>query len=562
MVPAILVGIAAVVAVLVITTDGPIYSADGAAYLGVAQNLRDGRGPTVPFDLVSDLFSPAEVVEFDGAVPSTGFPPLYPALIATVGIVGQTSVDHAARVLGALVAGVNAVLFAAVARRCLRSRSWPLAAAAAALLTANVWWALSQALVLSEALFVVWVFGAALVAPRLLRAPTAATLAGAALLGVAAVLTRHVGLSVPGALALMCLAHPAWPWPARLRRAIAVAAPSVLATAAWSAFGAIAGGEGSGAGVPAFHAPPRIVGSSIDLVSAWLFGPDLRGAGLLLLGFAVVLGGGAWAARHVLAGDAAAPPPERPRDFEVDRRATLQFLALHTALYVAGVYFARVFLDVTLPITNAHNFLSLFATGRLFLPALPALLCLVLVALEPIGDAIARATGLRRGGGPLVAGALLVVVLGGFTVYPWTQDYVDDFVRPMGFDRSAVLGALDRLEPSALIASNRPDLVWLGARRASVKYPQQTVWLTDEPNDDYDRHLAELARLLCRRGGVIVTYLPPPLGAGAVESLRAHAELRQVAAFDDGTLYAVAALDGDDRPCREPTPFSLAGDGS
>ena len=49
----------------------------------------------------------------------------------TAGIVTRTSVDEAGRILGALLAGVNAVLFYAIVLTCLRGRSRLLAAVAA-----------------------------------------------------------------------------------------------------------------------------------------------------------------------------------------------------------------------------------------------------------------------------------------------------------------------------------------------------------------------------------------------------------------------------------------------
>jgi hypothetical protein len=105
-----------------------------------------------------------------------------------------------------------------------------------------------------------------------------------------------------------------------------------------------------------------------------------------------------------------------------------------------------------------------------------------------------------------------------------------------------------------LVASRRPDLVWLASRRPSVKYPQEQVWLSQEANPDFDREVAELARLLCERGGVVVSFLPPDFGGESFASLEPYARLRPVGTYGDGALLAVTGLVGEpDRTCRAAT---------
>ena len=55
---------------------------DSASYLGTADNLRHGHGPTVPFTFLWDDYSPAEAARDRAHIWSSHFPPAYPASLA------------------------------------------------------------------------------------------------------------------------------------------------------------------------------------------------------------------------------------------------------------------------------------------------------------------------------------------------------------------------------------------------------------------------------------------------------------------------------------------------
>src|SRR5437763_10814146 len=57
------------------TSHGIATFGDSGAYFGMAENLRHGRGLTLPFDLPFDRFTPLEVFRFHGAVPRRIFLP-------------------------------------------------------------------------------------------------------------------------------------------------------------------------------------------------------------------------------------------------------------------------------------------------------------------------------------------------------------------------------------------------------------------------------------------------------------------------------------------------------
>src|SRR5437762_326678 len=68
--------------VLHATRDAQYTAPDSASYEGTAANLRHGHGPTVPFAAVWDELSPSAAAAAHDHVPSSHFPPGYPALLA------------------------------------------------------------------------------------------------------------------------------------------------------------------------------------------------------------------------------------------------------------------------------------------------------------------------------------------------------------------------------------------------------------------------------------------------------------------------------------------------
>ena len=67
-------------AVLLITKHGAGMIPDSAVYIGTRAESRPGtRSQTTPFNLLINPYSPAKAAAFDGAVPLTHYPPLFPS---------------------------------------------------------------------------------------------------------------------------------------------------------------------------------------------------------------------------------------------------------------------------------------------------------------------------------------------------------------------------------------------------------------------------------------------------------------------------------------------------
>ncbi len=101
-------GLAAIGAALgfLLVRHGVNVTDDSDTYIGVARNLADGRGLTVPFTNVLDVFSPARAAGFHGEVPFVLFGPLLSLVLAPFERINVASVD-ALRVINPLALGAT-----------------------------------------------------------------------------------------------------------------------------------------------------------------------------------------------------------------------------------------------------------------------------------------------------------------------------------------------------------------------------------------------------------------------------------------------------------------------
>ena len=139
---------------------------DDAYYHGTANALADGEGYVRPIDLLQGR-----------SVPTAEHPPLYPALLALLSLVGLDSVD-AHRLVNVVVGTLAVLAIALVARRLAGDRAALAAAAIAAVLPSFV---AADGSLMSEPVLGLLV---ALAVLQALRAREAPTLRDAALLGV------------------------------------------------------------------------------------------------------------------------------------------------------------------------------------------------------------------------------------------------------------------------------------------------------------------------------------------------------------------------------------------
>jgi len=509
--------------VFAVTRHGMAVYPDSASYLGTADNLRHGRGPTVPFTMVYDAFSPRAAAAFGNKVPSRGFPAGYPAAIAAVSIVSG-GLHAAARVLGVVLIAVNVLLLGVLTARMTNYRSIVVAFMPPAICVlvpdivpgqvAGPGWFVAHTAIVSEPLFTaaftagILAIGAAAVAPtgRDWRwVPVAGGLTAVAFL------TRYSGaaLVLSGAIALLVFGTRRVA--ARLARAavfVTVAtAPMLLAVAAVTA----GGGESTRPLV--YHPVAGNLQALVNFFGRLLFPQGwpawLRTTGLLVVVCLVVVGA-IWA------------PPRVARAWADDTRGrTLIYIVLLTLwAYVDVVMASRAFFDSKVPI----DFRILAPVRGTFLAVVVAVAFRWLVPFT-------RPTRVIAGIG---AWAFLLLVAG------WSaQSKLLTRALPRE-STSAVEAAVARLPRGTLIVSNAPDHVYVGSGRTSYALPIRHDYFTGDINADFERQVATWAELLRARGGAI-DMADGFYELATIDDLQRYVPVRLVARDAHERLYEVAS---------------------
>ena len=490
-------------------------------------NLLDGRGLTTPFNLPFNPYSPAQAVAFHGEFPLTHYPPLYPVVLAVFARFGGGLIG-VARVLNALLFGVNVVLAGLLVWRITRSTAIALVSAFGFVMTVNV--VVNHGLVMSEPLMIAIVFGGALLTPWMLRRPT---LASTAAVGAAARRqprsTRIVGVAFVVAVVVAALLWMARPWRQRVRCSVLLAVLGLGPLVAWVAVTrAVSGASDRPLRV---HLPSSVFYDTfLDTVTGWLFG---AGGDRTL--HAVVLGALVLAAVGlgvVVACDRLPPSAtaaaRRERD---DSNNLLGVLALFAGCYLAMLFVSAALFDV-----------ATASDGRVLLPVQMAIAVVVIGLVHRVASRVA-------GRAVAVSAVVLIVVI---CAWPWrsiaqgfgtvsTVDLLDHPAFPAP-TRSPLAAAVGRLPDDAAVASTFPSTLWSGSGHDVIFIPPRYYQVAGDTNDDFRKQLVELGRILTRRHGYVVLYGAVPSEFVTTGELARILKLVEVQRFAEGALYRVEGL--------------------
>ncbi len=343
-------------AVLLITKHGAGMIPDSAVYIGTARNLAQGRGLTTPFNLLINPYSPAKAAAFDGAVPLTHYPPLFPVVLAVFQKLGLDALD-AARWLNALLMGVNVFLAGVVAWR-FSGGSRTAGVATAVLVAANFNLLYVHGFVVTEPFMLAFFLGGFLLLDRLLTAPSTKVLVGLTLCCAGAALVRYAGIALTATAVVVVMLSgtlgrgdgTTGRRQARRRRSRCAAVLLVGGAgplAIWMATLAL-NGSSEGARPVAVHLPGRIdFQTTFETVAGWFVGARVsdttRVVALVGIGAIVVIV--AWlVTRDPLRGEGAPSSSSRP-----DPRSHLWILAVFAVAYVVVLVFSKSLLDRTIP---------------------------------------------------------------------------------------------------------------------------------------------------------------------------------------------------------------------
>jgi hypothetical protein len=519
-------GVLAIVIALVVTSDSPGFFPDSSVYLGTARNLLNGRGLTTPFNLQFNPYPPAQAVAFHGEFPLTVYPPLYPVALAVLGWFGAGLID-AARVLNAVLFGVNVVLGGLVIWRITRSTTIAIVSALGLALTVNV--VVNHALVMSEPLMIAIVLAGMLLVPRLLRAPTPGLVLAVGGCAAAAALARVAGVAFIVTVVVAVLLWLERSWRERLTVASLLAAIGVTPLILWVVIIRFTSDAVDVRPLRLHFPPGDVYDTFVDTVGGWLLGPNAERTGemLLLAGLVVVLAGLGW---FVVTDRVPRGAPPAVRAERTESNQLLGVLAIFVVSYLVVLYLTALLFDAGISVE-----------GRLLVPVQ------VGGALLVVG-LVYRAAA-RLGGTALAIGAAVVVVVA--CAWPWreiaqgfgttsTVDLLDHGFRAPG--RSQLGDAVAALAPGAVVASTFPPSLYAASGHDVVFIPPRWDRMSGERNDRFHAQLVELGRILGQRRGYLALYPDPPKEFATLTELSRVMRLTSVGHFTDGTLYRVDGL--------------------
>lgn len=526
--------------VVVYTTRyGMFTHGDSGAYVGMAENLRRGRGLTMPFDLATDRFSPVEVYRFGGRVPSTHYPPLYSIFLAAFAF--GRSIWDGARTIAVIVMVVNLYLATALTMRMLPARRQWAALAVPFLIAIPLGnppgWIIQDATVGSEPLFHAWWLGAFLALSYWFERRSRGALRLAIALTAAALLTRHVGFfSVFVLVGAVFAAQRA----AIGRRAASLQAAIVggIAVAPWAAvmlWGHFAGGDaGGGLRELAVHPMGGTKDALLRVITTWYLPPRWSDLARNLTWLAVVVIIGVLLAGLRRRGAIGTPLTSR----SIAARpggATLLMVLVAIPTYIVTVLLARTFSDASIPIDD-----------RMFSPVRPMLVMVLVVT-------VAWATAHLR---TAVAAAVIVAVT--FAIIQPHYDRQRRFVQHLAdTDQGKPFPELDIVRassPDTLVVSSSPDVVFAVAGHDAVMTPKRNVVVAHKANRCYDRDVAEVVALLRQHGGYVYLTVAASLYGNSTDAveLGRWLRLRVVAKGSAGQLFWVDPVPGAPQAVRLP----------
>ncbi len=466
--PIVLCAVAVIMAVgvLVATRDGLVRGTDSEVYLAASDSVWEGEGLVVPFTTFTDRYSPDEAIAFGADVPLSQFGPGYPLAISAVRVSGLDA-PGAARLLHALLAGLDIWLFALLVRRLTpNAPAWIVGAGVAILVVgprgANLLF--HHLFVASEALFVTLTLAALLLLDSAMKSDTTRDWTLASLVVGAALATRFAGAGLIVVAVGAALAASRW------QRAVSVAAIALLPTAIFAVWSAAAGAGDRPIG---WHPPDRFGHFFYETMAEW-FSPRGR----------------SWLTLPVLAAGLALVV------IVVSTRRVPRVWGLCGAFigfYLLGVLAAGVLFDHSLPVA-----------GRLLSP------------LQPIAIAmlVAAAARVERLAPFLVVGAVALLALPGLRYTARLE--TEGVPRP---PERRPITLLDSVDPSTVIFTNDPLGVYYDTRRSSRLVPRSDDVFTGGRNPDFDRDLAALTTLVCRGAAVVLMRGDSVLGVATEADL-------------------------------------------
>ena len=479
----------------------PGATVDSGEYLAVADGIAQGEGLTMPYVGYDERF---RVLEPGERVTLTQFPPLYPALVATTGVAGMSSLDGA-RLLGALSFAVTGWVVAGLVLAETRAR-WPVAIAGALLLTADL--VIVHSMAWSETVMLAAFVSALAFTVRYIRSGRTLDLVVAGGWAVVASSARFVGLAAVAAIALAVLTSGNGSVARRLVRGASFAAICVLPTAAWFVRNASILGSPSEKEIGWYLPGWSHVVQGLSTFGGWLI--PWKGA-MPFVGTAVLVALVVAGCRGLLS-----------------RRSKGPWSGVTACAVFGGCYFVFVFLSRTVLDQNiAFDF-------RILSP----LYVVIAVALCVKAPGLGRVATIA-----LIALSLMAVARGAMIMGEFSSSSVASYTGD-DWKGSPTLAEVNDLPADTLVITNAPDPIWIWHGRVSQIIPPRSSLYSGEPNEAYSADIRAIHRATACRDAVVAFFDQPTRKPRRyIEPLLVRIlGLEKTDRFSDGEIYEVSEL--------------------
>lgn len=500
---------AGALAVLWSTPKGVELDPDSIRYVAVARNLLAGRGFYVPYGIA-------------GPLPFTHWPPLYPASLAVLGFFGVDPLAGA-RLLNAILLGVNILLVGVTVRRITAPKMWP-AVAAAAVALSSVDMLSVHATAWSEPLFIALCLTAVLLLDRYLQTSAVRYLVLSGATGALVLLARYHGIAFVAAAAAALVVLGKRGLSRRLGDAAVFGGMSLAPIALWLVRNNIVAGNPFDRPV-AWHPPTGVlVTEALNTSTLWA-APAMVPLAMRCV-WLVAVAAAVTACCFIRAGARDAGYRDQPAGPEAAARRILATYYMYAVLYVALLAVSLTFFDAATRLD-----------ARILLPFYVAMLIPAAYAVKRIaGLAAKRLSAVIIG---VLVGALLVAsAVRGYAAAAAVHKARLDPARKT-WRTYALFRRAAALPPAAELVSNSPGAVYLLTERKVYALPQPFDQHAMSRNPNYEVEMAKTLDILKRGAYVVyftvehqIWYMPTQ------EELIQRLDLVPVAAEAEGVIYA------------------------
>ncbi len=413
---------------------------DQAMYIGAARNVLAGNGLTIAWSL-------------DVGKPLSHYPPLFPSVLALLGLSGLDPWD-AARDLNAALRGTEVFVVALMAAWASGSR-WSALIGAFLMLT-SVQMEFLHGSAWSEPLFLVLVLASLALTARYVAHDRKLALIGAAVCVACAILTRYAGMTLVPAITLALV------WWRKPRDLLGFVVVACLPLGLWVIHNVFSGGELVGDRSIAWHRlTPQQLGQALFTFADWvlptrvstrLVSADGRlyagGAAVFVL-VALAFSWSAWRQRHWLISHAAGSEGDALR----------RVMLLFAATYFAGVVVSMALFDDLVQLDT-----------RILAPIY---VCAVILVSSVVPGLLERTWRVARVHTPVtlsvagIAGAFAVR----FAALAVSVHSLGVAYSNTDWLASATMARLRALPSNATIFSNAPDAVYMLSGRSTYEIP-------------------------------------------------------------------------------------------